>query len=149
MTDITTKLRTGEFAHMAYLTAEAHAEEIDRLRAEVAGYVEANRHMKGELDDALEDARKYCEAQKEIARLTGANRKYAKALTEQQGSIDWREWMLVPATEASFVTKEKHVAEIARLREALALALDEIRECDDSGGVRAKLRAALAPAEVP
>ena len=37
--------------------------------AELAGYVEANRHMKGELDDALEDARKYCEAKGEIARL--------------------------------------------------------------------------------
>lgn len=37
--------------------------------AELAGYVEANRHMKGELDDALEDARKYCEAKREIARL--------------------------------------------------------------------------------
>ena len=39
------------------------------LRGSLEGYVEANRHMKGELDDALEDARKYCEAKGEIARL--------------------------------------------------------------------------------
>ena len=42
------------------------------LRGSLEGYVEANRYMKGELDDALEDARKYCEAQREIARLRGA-----------------------------------------------------------------------------
>ena len=40
--------------------------------AELAGYIEANRYMKGELDDALEDARKYCEAKREIARLRDA-----------------------------------------------------------------------------
>lgn len=39
------------------------------LRGSLEGYVEANRYMKGELDDALEDARKYAEAQREIARL--------------------------------------------------------------------------------
>ena len=39
------------------------------LRGSLDGYVEANRYMKGELDDALEDARKYCEAQGEISRL--------------------------------------------------------------------------------
>lgn len=44
-------------------------ERVAQLEAELAGYVEANRYMKGELDDALEDARKYCEAQREIARL--------------------------------------------------------------------------------
>lgn len=44
-------------------------ERVAQLEAELAGYVEANRYMKGELDDALEDARKYCEAQGEIARL--------------------------------------------------------------------------------
>ena len=44
-------------------------ERVAQLEAELAGYVEANRHMKGELDDALEDARKYAEAQREIARL--------------------------------------------------------------------------------
>lgn len=37
--------------------------------AEIARLTEANRYMKGELDDALEDARKYAEAQAEIARL--------------------------------------------------------------------------------
>ena len=42
------------------------------LRGSLEGYVEANRHMKGELDDALEDARKYAEAQREIARLREA-----------------------------------------------------------------------------
>ena len=47
-------------------------ERVAQLEAELAGYVEANRHMKGELDDALEDARKYCEAQGEIARLRDA-----------------------------------------------------------------------------
>ena len=40
--------------------------------AELAGYVEANRHMAGELDDALEDARRFAEAQREIARLREA-----------------------------------------------------------------------------
>ncbi len=49
-------------------------ERVAQLEAELAGYVEANRHMKGELDDALEDARKYCEAQREIARLREACR---------------------------------------------------------------------------
>ena len=44
-------------------------DRVAQLEAELSGYVEANRHMKGELDDALEDARKYCEAQREIARL--------------------------------------------------------------------------------
>ena len=47
-------------------------ERVAQLEAELAGYVEANRHMKGELDDALEDARKYAEAQREIARLRDA-----------------------------------------------------------------------------
>ena len=72
MTDITTKLRSGNYGWLSQdLNAEA-ADEIDRLRAELAGYVEANKHMKGELDDALEDARKYCEAKREIARLRDA-----------------------------------------------------------------------------
>ena len=44
-------------------------ERVAQLEAELAGYVEANRHMKGELEDAIEDARKYCEAKGEIARL--------------------------------------------------------------------------------
>ena len=47
-------------------------ERVAQLEAELAGYVEANKHMKGELDDALEDARKYCEAKREIARLREA-----------------------------------------------------------------------------
>ena len=44
-------------------------ERVAKLEAELAGYVEANRYMKGELDDAMEDARKYAEAKGEIARL--------------------------------------------------------------------------------
>ena len=47
-------------------------ERVAQLEAELAGYVEANRYMKGELDDALEDARKYAEARREIARLREA-----------------------------------------------------------------------------
>jgi len=47
-------------------------ERVAQLEAELAGYVEANRHMKGELDDALEDARKYAEAQREIVRMREA-----------------------------------------------------------------------------
>ena len=65
MSDITSKLRDG----IADLVRQEAAREIDRLRAELAGYVEANRYMKGELDDAMEDARKYEEAKGEIARL--------------------------------------------------------------------------------
>jgi len=48
------------------------SDERDRLRAELAGYVEANRYMAGELEDALDDARKYAEAKGEIARLREA-----------------------------------------------------------------------------
>ena len=44
-------------------------ERVAQLEAELAGYVEANRYMKGELDDALEDARRFAEAQREIVRL--------------------------------------------------------------------------------
>ncbi len=44
-------------------------DRVAQLEAELAGYVEANKHMKGELDDAIEDARKYADAQREIARL--------------------------------------------------------------------------------
>lgn len=70
-------------------------------------------------------------AESKAARLTDENKKYAKALTEHQGSIDWREWMLVPATEASFVPKQKHDqiaaradARIAELVAALRALLD-------------------------
>ncbi len=113
-------------------------DRVAQLEAELAGYVEANRYMKNELEDALEDARKYAEAQREIARLIDANRKYAKALTEHQGSIDWREWMLVPATDASFVTKEKHNAEITRLRHEVATlcGYDSADEMDAATGRR-------------
>ena len=75
--------------------------------AELAGYVEANRHMKGELDDALEDARKYCEAQGEIARLRealgtfmewwdteSAGPQYSSPLGRDgfDGEREWRAW---------------------------------------------------------
>lgn len=42
------------------------------LRGTADDYAEANKYMKGELDDALEDARKNAEAQREIARLREA-----------------------------------------------------------------------------
>ena len=80
MIDITSKLRSAlaesAFAGLAVVIAATDctyaADEIDRLRAELAGYVEANRYMKGDLEDAIEDARKYCEARREIARLREA-----------------------------------------------------------------------------
>ena len=140
MTDITTKLRSGNYGWLSQdLNAEA-ADEIDRLRAELAGYVEANKHMKGELDDALEDARKYAEAQREIARLIDANRHQDEIIGEQ-------------------------ATQVARLREALECcipALEIGRDAahvisvfgDDRGATisdaLAKVRAALAQvAEVP
>ena len=57
------------------------------LRGSLEGYVEANRHMKGELDDALEDARKYAEAQREIARLIDANRHQDEIIGEQATQV--------------------------------------------------------------
>ena len=68
-------------------------DRVAQLEAELAGYVEANRHMKGELDDALEDARKYCEAQGEIARLRDALGKIAKGRTgldPEESDAEWR-----------------------------------------------------------
>ncbi len=55
-------------------------ERVAQLEAELAGYVEANKHMKGELDDALEDARKYAEAQREIARLRAVAEHLARSV---------------------------------------------------------------------
>lgn len=49
--------------------AQHTADEIDRLRAEVAGLTEANRYLIGISNEAMEDARKYAEAQREVSRL--------------------------------------------------------------------------------
>ena len=64
MTDITAKLRDG----IADLVRQEAAREIDRLRAEVARLTDANRYLIGISNEAMEDARKYAEAQTEIAR---------------------------------------------------------------------------------
>ena len=73
MTDITTKLRQGQCSFE--LNGEA-CREIDRLRAEVAEkdaeiarLTEANHYLIGISNDAMEGARKYAEARREIARL--------------------------------------------------------------------------------
>jgi len=85
MTDITTRLRDATGWQSEYVCEQA-ADEIDRLRAELAGHVEANRYMKGELDDALEDARKYAEAQREIVRLREALSNLLAAAEGQGGT---------------------------------------------------------------
>ena len=72
MTDITTKLRSGSYGILAQELNFESADEIDRLRAEVAGYAEANRHLIDMHDAVIDDARKYSAAQAEIARLREA-----------------------------------------------------------------------------
>lgn len=77
MTDITTKLRSAltesAFSGLAVVIAHADckeaADEIDRLRAEVARLTEANRYLIGISNEAMEDARKYEEARLEVSRL--------------------------------------------------------------------------------
>ena len=67
--------RDGGHYESEHGTEEACADAetaVHVLRGSLEGYVEANRYMKGELDDALEDARKYCEAKREIARRVEA-----------------------------------------------------------------------------
>ena len=67
-------------------------ERVAQLEAELAGYVEANRHMKGELDDAIDDARKYCEARREIARLRKALENVCAANAgprDNDGAAEW------------------------------------------------------------
>lgn len=129
-----------EAEHGTARAADDAITAVHVLRGSLEGYVEANRHMKGELDDALEDARKYCEAQREIARLIGANRHQDEIIGEQ-------------------------ATQVARLREALECcipALEIGRDAahvisvfgDDRGATisdaLAKARAALAQvAEVP
>lgn len=167
MTDITTKLRSGEYGWIHDLSEPA-ADEIDRLSAELAevsqwlgnllaiihrdgghyqaehgtekactdaetavhvlrgsldGYIEANRYMKGELDDALEDARKYAAAQDEIARL----RLREPSQAEMNG----------------LQTKD---AEIARLREALGRLLCATEGFAVDIVAKQKARAALGDA---
>ena len=95
-------------------------ERVAQLEAELAGYVEANRYMKGELDDALEDARKYCEAKREIARLREAldvsALEYADAMCEVN---DLREHL-----EALVNVSEQSTIELARA--ALAGGLENV-----------------------
>ena len=67
-------------ANELYAAIMQISDERDRLRAELAGYVEANRHMAGELDDALEDARRFAEAQREIARLRAVAEHLARSV---------------------------------------------------------------------
>ena len=69
-----------EAEHGTARAADDAIAAVHVLRGSLEGYVEANRYMKGELDDALEDARKYCEAQGEIARLREAFTPLADAL---------------------------------------------------------------------
>lgn len=95
-------------------------ERVAQLEAELAGYVEANRHMKGELDDALEDARKYCEAQGEIARLTDANRHQDEMIGEQATQIArLREAMAIIAHPVN-IGKLYHMDAVTQARAALA-----------------------------
>lgn len=68
-------------------------ERVSQLEAELAGFREANKHMAGELEDALEDARKYAEAQREIARLREALALIAKTrigLDPNDSDQEWR-----------------------------------------------------------
>jgi len=58
-----------EAEHGTARAADDAIAAVHVLRGSLEGYVEANKHMKGELDDAIEDARKYADAQREIARL--------------------------------------------------------------------------------
>ena len=81
-------------------------ERVAQLEAELAGYVEANRHMKGELDDALEDARKYCEAQGEIARLR-------EALEWLLSTVDRQTWSM----SRFHAAKDKARAALAQVAE--------------------------------
>jgi hypothetical protein len=58
-----------EAEHGTARAADDAIAAVHVLRGSLEGYIEANRYMKGELDDAMEDARKYAEAKGEIARL--------------------------------------------------------------------------------
>lgn len=61
-----------EAEHGTARAADDAIAAVHVLRGSLEGYIEANRYMKGELDDALDDARKYAEAKGEIARLREA-----------------------------------------------------------------------------
>ena len=91
MTDITTKLRSGEYGWLHELSEQV-ADEIDRLRAEVAEkdaeiarLTEANRYLIGISNEAMEDARKYAEAQREIASALRECLKLIDAITPIEG----------------------------------------------------------------
>lgn len=58
-----------EAEHGTARAADDAIAAVHVLRGSLEGYIEANRYMKGELDDAMEDARKYAEAQREVSRL--------------------------------------------------------------------------------
>lgn len=70
----------------ADLVISAAADEIDRLRAEVACYAEANRHLIDMHDAVIDDARKYSAAQAEIARLREALEKLCEMADESDGA---------------------------------------------------------------
>lgn len=75
----------------ADLVISAAADEIDRLRAEVACYAEANRHLIDMHDAVIDDARKYTAAQAEIARLREALEKICTGPTppDEGGREEW------------------------------------------------------------
>ena len=93
-------------ANELYAAIMQISDERDRLRAELAGYVEANRYMKGELDDAMEDARKYAEAKGEIARLR-------EALEWLLSTVDRQTWSM----SRFHAAKDKARAALAQVAE--------------------------------
>lgn len=64
-----TRAKFDELLFQASANVQGSADEIDRLRAEVARLTEANRYLIGISNEAMEDARKYAEAQREVSRL--------------------------------------------------------------------------------
>ena len=95
-------------------------ERVAQLEAELAGYVEANRYMKGELDDALEDARKYCAAKLEIARLIDANRHQHEIIGEQSAQMARLREALAIIAHPVNIGKLYHMDAVAQARAALA-----------------------------
>jgi hypothetical protein len=109
-----------EAEHGTARAADDAIAAVHVLRGSLEGYVEANRYMKGELDDALEDARKYAEAQGEIARLTDANRHQDEMIGEQATQIArLREAMAIIAHPVN-IGKLYHMDAVTQARAALA-----------------------------